>query len=73
MGTIKEWLTRREPTDGYVALVDAGHWDLLGEVIPLDFPERFTEDEISVARYRIADAKDGRVSEPFLPTLRHGQ
>jgi hypothetical protein len=69
VGTIKKWLTYKTPTPGYIALVEAGHWDLLGEAIPLDFPERFTEAESAVARYRIADAKQGRVSEPFLPAL----
>jgi hypothetical protein len=69
VGTVKQWLTYGEPSKGYIALVDSGLWDLLGEAIPLDFPERFTEGEIAVARYRIADAKEGRVSNPFLPTL----
>jgi hypothetical protein len=73
VGTIKQWLTYDKPTEGYVAFVEAGHLDLLGEAIAFDFPELFTEKEIGIARYRIADAKEGRVSEPFLPTLRHGQ
>jgi hypothetical protein len=73
VGTTKKWLTYRNPTPGYVALVEAGHWDLLGEAIPLDFPERFTERELEVARYRVADAKQGRVSEPFLPALQPNQ
>jgi hypothetical protein len=68
VGTIKQWLTYAQPTDGYVALVNAGFWHLLGEAIPLDFPGRFTDDEMAVARYRIADAKEGHVSDPFLPS-----
>ena len=68
VGTIKQWLTYKNPTPGYIALVEAGHWDLLGEAIPLDFPERFTEGEIAVPRYRIAEAKEGRISDPFLPS-----
>jgi hypothetical protein len=67
VGTIQQWLTYDEPSKGYIALVEAGLWGLLGEAIPLDFPDRFTEGEIAVARYRIADAKEGRVSKPFLP------
>jgi hypothetical protein len=67
VGTVKQWLTYDEPSKGYIVLVDAGLWDLLAEAIPLDFPERFTEDEMAVAHYRIADAKLGRVSDPFLP------
>jgi hypothetical protein len=65
--TIKQWLTRDKPTDGYIALVRSGLWHLLGEAIPLDYPEQFTAEELAVARYRIEDAKQGRVSEPFLP------
>jgi hypothetical protein len=68
VGTIKLWLTYDKPTDGYAALVKAGLWHLLGEAIPLDFPEQFTEAEMAVARHRIADAKQGRISEPFLPS-----
>ncbi|MGH7071465.1 MAG: hypothetical protein ACREFO_15825 [Acetobacteraceae bacterium] len=70
MGTIKQWRTYGRPTDGHASLVKAGLRHLLGEAIALDFPDRFTENEIAVARYRIADAKQGRVSEPFLPTGR---
>jgi hypothetical protein len=73
VGTIKQWLTYSKPTEGYTALVKAGLWQLLGEAIPLDFPERFTDDELAVARYRITDAKQGRVSEPFLPSLGAGR
>jgi hypothetical protein len=57
VGTIKQWLTYTQPTDGYAALVKAGLWHLLGEAIPLDFPGHFTKDELAVARYRVADAK----------------
>ena len=71
VGTIKQWLTYDKPTDGYSALVKAGLWHLLGEAIPFDFPERFTESELAVARYRIEDAKQGRISQPFLPSARH--
>ena len=69
VGTIKQWLTYDAPTEGYRALVVAGLWDLLGEAIPLDFPAEFTSDEINIARYRIDDAKIGRVSQPFRPRL----
>jgi hypothetical protein len=69
VGTTKRWLTYREPSKGYIALADAGLWRLLGEAIPLDFPAYFTDHEIAVARYRIADAEQGRVSDPFLPAL----
>jgi hypothetical protein len=31
VGTIKRWLTYGEPSKGYIALVEAGLWDLLGE------------------------------------------
>ena len=64
VGTIKQWLTYTQPTDGYAALVKAGLWHLLGEAIPLDFPGHFTKDELAVARYRVADAKKGRIAEP---------
>jgi len=72
VGTIKQWLTYKDPIEGYRALVLTGLWDLLGEAIPLDFPEQFTDNEIAVARYRLADAKQGRISEPFLPALKSG-
>ena len=67
VGTIKQWLTYKEPTDGYAALVKAGLWYLLGEAIPLDFQDRFTQTELAIAEYRINDAKQGQISTPFLP------
>ncbi len=66
---IKAWLTYKVPTEGYEGLVKAGLWRLLGEAVALDFPDRFTEEDLKVARYRIDEAKQGRVAEPFLPQL----
>jgi hypothetical protein len=51
-------------------LVEAGLWHLLGEATPLDFPEQFTDREMAGAQYRIGDAKQRRVSDPFLPAVR---
>jgi hypothetical protein len=67
LGTIKQWLTYDRPRDGYITLVGAGRWHLLGEAIPLDFSDRFTNREMLVADYRISKAKVGEVAEPFLP------
>jgi hypothetical protein len=67
--TTKQWIEYGKPTDPYVVLVEAGLWHLPGEAIPLDFPERLTDGEIAVVRYCIADAKRGRVSDPFLPAV----
>ena len=56
--TAKSLINSPKPSDGYTALYELGHLELTVEAIVIDHPEwheLFTEEELAMARKRLAD------------------